>query len=129
MLRLKIFLLYTLFWIFFALCFSVMFVFLVAGIMGVTAGVMLAVLGTAIIMFKASFIISALAPEIMLFGGLCGAFFAAFLGMTAIKIGFCVSRMFVRIGRRCNRMREKYYNAELLEIGEEQIEEEQADDE
>ena len=96
--------------------------------MGVTAGVMLAVLGTAIIMFKASFIISSLAPEIMLFGGLCGAFFAAFLGMAAIKLGYIVSRVFLRAGRKCNRMKENYYRFETAEIVEEQVGEEQPDD-
>lgn len=107
MTRFKIFLRYTAFWIFFAFCFAVMFVFLVAAVMGVTAGVMLAVLGIAIIMFKASFIISQLAPEIMLFGGLCGAFFTAFLGLSAIKIGFCVSRLFIKVKRQCDKLREE----------------------
>lgn len=107
MIRFKIFLRYTAFWIFFAVCFAVMFVFLVAAVMGITTGVMLAVLGTAIIMFKASFIITELAPELMLFGGLCGAFFTAFLGMAAIKIGFVVSRMFLKVKRRCDKLREQ----------------------
>ena len=125
MIRLKIFCLYTLFWILFAVCFAVMFVFLVAAIMGITAGVMLAVLGTAIIMFKAGFIISGLAPEIMLFGGLCGAFFTAFLGMTAIKIGFCVSRVFLKVQRLCGKLRDMEYASAALA---DELEGEQADD-
>lgn len=107
LIRFKIFLRYTAFWVFFAVCFAVMFVFLVAAVTGITAGVMLAVLGTAIIMFKASFIISGLAPEIMLFGGLFGAFFTAFLGLTAIKMGFGVSRTFLKVKRRCDKLREE----------------------
>ncbi len=107
LIRFKIFLRYTAFWTFFAICFAVMFVFLVAAVMGITSGVMLAVLGTAIIMFKASFIITELAPELMLFGGLCGAFFTAFLGLTAIKIGFGVSRIFFKVKRRCDKLREQ----------------------
>ena len=110
MIQFKIFFKYTLFWILFAVCFAVMFVFLAAAVMGITAGVMLAVLGTAIIMFKASFIISELAPELMLFGGLCGAFFTAFLGTSAIKIGFLVSRLFIRVKRQCDKLRESVYN-------------------
>ena len=122
MLRFKIFLRYTVFWIFFAVCFAVMFVFLVAAVMGITAGLMLAVLGTAIIMFKASFIISALAPELMLFGGLCGAFFTAFLGMTAIKIGFGVSKVFVRVRRRCEKLRDGIgYRSTAKADGDEEI--------
>ena len=108
------------FWIFFAVCFAVMFVFLVAAIMGITAGVMLAVLGTAIIMFKASFIISALAPELMLFGGLCGACFTAFLGMTTIKLGFCVSRLFIRVKRQCDKLIDSEYRPIAEEAADEQ---------
>lgn len=89
------------------MCFAVMFVFLVAAVTGITAGVMLAVLGLAIIMFKASFIITELAPELMLFGGLCGAFFTAFLGMAAIKLGFMISRLFIRVKRQCDKLREQ----------------------
>lgn len=107
MTRFKIFLRYTAFWIFFAVCFVVMFVFLMAAVMGVTAGVMLSVLGIAVIMFKADFIITQLAPEIMLFGGLCGAFFTAFLGLSAIKIGFCISRSFIKVKRKCDKLREE----------------------
>lgn len=121
MIRFKIFLRYTTFWIFFAVCFAVMFVFLVAAVMGITSGIMLAVLGTAIIMFKAGFIISELAPELMLFGGLCGAFFTAFLGMTAIKIGFIISRVFIRVRRQCDKLMESCYILEEPEDDEEQI--------
>ena len=123
MLRFKIFLRYTAFWIFFAVCFAVMFVFLVTAVMGVTSGLMLAVLGTAIIMFKASFIISELAPELMLFGGLCGAFFTAFLGVSAIKLGFAVSRQFLRVRRRCYRLREDFYEKQVPLVPDEHADE------
>lgn len=103
---LKIFLSYTGFFVVFALCFAVMFVFLLAAVMGITAGVLLAVLGVAMIMFKADFIITQIAPEIMLFGGLSGAFFTAFLGALAVKLGYCVSRLFLRTRRRCERLRD-----------------------
>lgn len=90
----------------FIVCFAVMFVFLVLSVVGITAGVMLAVLGVAMIMFKADFVITALAPEIMLFGGLTGAFFAAFLGLLAIKMGYWICRMFVKLTRKSERLRE-----------------------
>ena len=125
MIQFKIFFKYTLFWILFALCFAVMFVFLVAAVMGITSGVMLAVLGTAIIMFKASFIISELAPELMLFGGLCGAFFTAFLGAAAIKIGFLISRLFIRVKRQCDKLRDSVNNISIVPAADdEQINEE-----
>lgn len=103
--RLKIFIRYAFFGLIFAICFAVMFVFLLAAVMGITAGALLAVLGIAMIMFKADFIVTALAPEIMLFGGLTGMFFSAFLGLCAIKLGYMVSRLFVRTRRRCERLR------------------------
>ena len=106
MIRLGIALRYMGFCLLFIICFAVMFVFLVLAVVGITAGVMLAVLGVAMIMFKADFIITALAPEIMLFGGLTGAFFTAFLGLIAVKMGFWICRLFVRIGRKCDRLRE-----------------------
>lgn len=104
--RLKIFFWYLGFLLVFVICFAVMFVFLTAAVMGVTAGLLLAVLGVAMLMFKADFIITALAPEIMLFGGLAGAFFTAFLGLLAVKTGFAVSRLFVRVRHRCERLRD-----------------------
>lgn len=104
--RLEIFFRYAVFWLLFIISFAVMFVFLVSAVTGITAGLMLAVLGAAMIMFKADFVITALAPELMLFGGLTGAFFTAFLGLVAVKIGFCICRLFVKTGRKCGRLRE-----------------------
>lgn len=104
--RLGIALRYMGFSLIFIISFAVMFVFLVLAVVGITAGVMLAVLGVAMIMFKADFIITALAPEIMLFGGLAGACFTACLGLVAVKIGYCVCRLFVRVERKCAGLRE-----------------------
>lgn len=106
MIRLGIALRYAGFFLIFIVSFAVMFVFLVSAVTGITAGIMLAVLGIAMIMFKADFIITALAPEIMLFGGLAGAFFTAFLGLLAVKIGYCVSKLFVKIGQKCERLKD-----------------------
>ncbi len=104
MIRLKIFLRYTVFSLIFVICFAVMFVFLLAAVMGITAGALLAVLGTAMVMFKADFIITELAPELMLFLGLTGMFFTAFLGLLAVKLGYIVSRLFVKTRRKCERL-------------------------
>ncbi len=105
--NLKVVLMYTGFWTLFFVCFAAMFAMLTAAVMGIPAGVMLAVLGTAILMFRADFIISDLAPEIMLFGGLSGAFFSAFLGALAVKIGFSASKLFVKTRRRAERLKER----------------------
>ncbi len=105
--NLKVFIMYAGFWTLFFVCFALMFAMLTAAVMGIPAGVMLAVLGTAILMFRADFIISALAPEIMLFGGLSAAFFAAFLGALAVKLGFSVSKLFVKTRRRAERLKER----------------------
>lgn len=106
MIRFGIALRYIGFCLLFIICFAVMFAFLVSAVVGITAGVMLAVLGVAMIMFKADFIITALAPELMLFGGLTGAFFTAFLGLVAVKIGYWICRLFVKLERKCARLRE-----------------------
>ena len=103
--RLGIALRYIGFFLLFIICFAVMFVFLVSAVVGITAGLMLAVLGIAMIMFKADFIITALAPEIMLFGGLAAAFFTAFLGLVAVKMGYWICRLFVKLERKCASLR------------------------
>ena len=88
------------------MCFAVMFVLLTAAVMGIPSGVMLSVLGLAILMFKADFVITELAPELMLFGGLSGAFLAAFLGTSAVKLGYLVSKLFLKLRRRRERLAE-----------------------
>lgn len=107
MVKLKLFLLRAGFCAAFAACFAVMFAMLIAAVMGIPSGVMLAVLGLAILMFKADFVITELAPELMLFGGLAGAFLAAFLGALAVKLGFLISRLFLKVKRRCEKLRDR----------------------
>lgn len=104
--KMKVFLYYTGFWIVFAVSFAAMFVMLVSAIMGIPFGLMMSVLGVAVLVFRADFVISELSPELMLFAGLSGAFFTAFLGLLAIKLGYAVSRLFLRIKRRCDGLRE-----------------------
>lgn len=67
----------------------------------------MAIFGTAILIFRADFIISGIAPEIMLFGGLTAAFFSGFIGLLAVKIGFIVSHFFLSTRRYCEKIREK----------------------
>lgn len=104
--QLKVVALYAAFWALFAINFAVMFVMLLICAIGIPSGIMLAVLGAAMLMFKADFVITALAPQIMIFGGISGAFLSAFLGLVAVKMGFWISGFFVRIRRRCDRWRE-----------------------
>lgn len=104
--KIKVFLYYAGFWIIFTAAFAVMFTMLTAAVMGVPFGVMLSIFGVAVLVFHADFVISELSPQLMLFGGLAGAFFAAFLGLLAVKLGYAVSRLFIRIKRRCDRLRE-----------------------
>ena len=103
--KLKVAALYTGFWLIFAVCFAGMFAMLVLCFTGIPFGIMTAVLGVAVLIFKADFVLTRLAPELMLFGGLCCAFLTAFLGALAIKLGFVVSRYFVKIKRRCDSLR------------------------
>lgn len=103
--KLKVYALYAAFWTVFAINFVVMFAMLLVCAVGIPSGIMLAVMGVAVLIFKSDFIITALAPQVMLFGGLAAAFFAAFLGLVAVKLGFGISQFFVKIRRKCNKLR------------------------
>lgn len=103
--KIKFFLYYAAFWVLFTVVFAVMFVLLTAAVIGMPLGIMMAFFGVAMLIFKADFVMTELAPELMLFGGLSGAFFAAFAGLTAVKLGFIVSRLFIKLRRHCNRLR------------------------
>jgi len=103
----KIFFHFLCFRIVFVLCFAAMFAMLFAAVIGMTFGVIMAIFGTAVLLFRADFIISGIAPEIMLFGGLTAVFLALFLGMLAVKLGFIVSRYYLRTRRHCDNLRER----------------------
>lgn len=105
MTALKVFWRYTVFWIAFAVTAAAMLVMLTAAVIGVPLGAMMAVFGVAILMFKADFVITELAPQVMLFGGLSAGFFSASLGLIAVKLGFFISHGFVKIRRRCDKLR------------------------
>lgn len=89
----------------FLVTFAVMLLLLTLAAVGIPMGVMFGVFGVAIELFKADFIITQLAPELMIFGGLAAACGTAFCGLLAVKAGFMVSRLFVKIKRRCDRLR------------------------
>ena len=86
----------------FLLVFGVMLALSCAAAFGVPAGLIFCFFGFAVKLFDAQFIVTALSPELMLFGGLAAAFGAAFCGLLAVKAGFCVSRLFLRVKRRCD---------------------------
>lgn len=90
----------------FILCFlavfAVMLVLLSVAVFVFPAGLMVFVLGFAVKLFNAQFIVTSLSPELMLFGGLTSAFGAAFCGFAAVKAGFAVSRLYVKVRRKCD---------------------------
>ena len=63
--KLKVVALYTGFWLVFAVVFAVMFAMLAVCVVGIPFGLMMAVLGVAVLMFKADFVLTQLAPELM----------------------------------------------------------------
>ena len=69
---------------------------------GIPAGIMLSIAGVAVKLFNAQFIVTSLTPELMIFGGLAVACGSAFLGLAAVKAGFVISRLFLRVKRRCD---------------------------
>lgn len=103
--KFKIFLCYTGYWIAFALTFTVMFALLTTAAAGIPFGVMLVIYGTAALIFKEDLIITELAAPCMLFGGLAAIFLTAACGFAAVKLGFLVSRRFLKVRRRCDRLR------------------------
>ncbi len=103
--RFKVALLYSCFALAFAVVACSMLVMLTIAAAGVPAGIMLFVFGVAMLLFKADFILTDIAPQLILFGGVCGAFVSAFLGLCAVKAGFMVSRLFLRVKRRCDKIR------------------------
>ena len=106
MARFKVFLYYTCYWLFFAIIFVVMFALLIIAAAGIPFGVMLLIFGTAALIFKEDLIITELAPPLMLFGGLSLMFLSAACGLIAVKLGYFVSRRFLRVKRRCDKLRE-----------------------
>lgn len=104
--RLKVFLYYTGYWFLFAVVFAVMFVLLAAAAVGVPFGIMLVIFGAAGSVLKEDVIVTRLAPPVLLFGGLALAFLTAACGLIAVKLGFFVSRRFLVVKRRCDRLRD-----------------------
>lgn len=96
---------YFAYMIVFLTTFAVMLLFLTLAAVGIPMGIIFGVFGIAIKLFKADFIITQLAPELMIFGGLAAACGTAFCGLLAVKAGFMVSRLFLKIKRRCDRLR------------------------
>lgn len=103
--RVKVWLLYAAYSVLFAVVFAVMFLLLMFAVTGVPTGLLFSIFGIAMIMFKADFVITRLAPEIMLFGGLSLAFTALFCGLIAVRAGMLTARLFMRIKRRCDKLR------------------------
>lgn len=105
MIGFKVFVRYFGYWITFSVVACIMLIMLIASVMGVTAGVMMVIFGIAVLMFKADFVITELPAPVMLFGGLSCGFIAASVGLIAVKLGFALSRLFIRVRRRCDRLR------------------------
>ena len=101
----KVFCLYFAYWTLFTVVAAVMLALLTAALCGVPAGIMLGVFGVATLAFKADFIITELSGQLMLFGGLAGACACACAGLLAVKAGFVTARLFLRVKRRCDRLR------------------------
>lgn len=85
--------------------FAIMLLLLSAAAFGIPAGLLVCFFGFAVKLFNAQFIVTSLTAELMLFGGLAAAFGSAFLGLLAVKAGFCVSRLFIRVKKKCDLLR------------------------
>jgi hypothetical protein len=103
--RLKVWLFYGSYAVLFAAVFAIMLVMLVTAAVGVPSGIMISVFGVAILVFKADFIITELAPQLMIFGGISAACASAFCGLLAAKAGMAAAALFVRVRRHCDKLR------------------------
>ncbi len=103
--RLKVRLMYFGFFLLFAVVFIIMWALLIICAAGIPCGILMSIFGAAVLLFDADFIITALNPTFMIFGGLSLAFTGAFCGFTAVKAGFIISRLFIRIKRHCDILR------------------------
>ena len=103
--RFKAALLWTGFAVVFAIVFALMFLLLSAAVIGVPVGLMLGFFGAVTVLFKADFVITGIAPEILAFGGVSAAAASAFLGLLAVKAGFAAGRLFLKTKKRCDRLR------------------------
>lgn len=103
--RAKVWLLYSGYAVLFAAVFAVMLALLTVAAVGVPGGLLLTFFGAAVTLFDADFVITQLAPQFMLFGGLSAACASAMCGFAAVKAGILVSRLFLRVKRRCDRLR------------------------
>lgn len=101
----KVYAVYFLFAVLFAVVFALMLGLLTAAVIGIPSGVMISFFGLVILLFKADFIICFLPAPVMIFGGLSAAFFAGFCGLAAVKMGFFVSHVFVKARNYCDKLR------------------------
>lgn len=104
MTRFKVFVHYTCYWLVFALTFAVMFALLLAAAVGIPFGVMLLIFGIAASV-GGELVITELAPRFMMFGGPAVIFLSAACGLVAVKLGFVIARRFLKVKRRCDRLR------------------------
>ncbi|MBE6902589.1 MAG: hypothetical protein E7478_08950 [Ruminococcaceae bacterium] len=103
--RIKVFGAYSAYAVLFAIVFVVMLSALTAAVICIPFGLFLGLVGGVILLFDTSFILTELAPEIMLFGGLFSACFSAFLGFASVKIGLLAALLFDKVRRYCDRVR------------------------
>ena len=103
--RVKVWCMYSLYAVLFAVVFVIMLVLLTAAAVGVPAGLVFSVFGAAVMLFEADFVITQLSPTLMLFGGLRASFASALCGLIAVRVGFMISSLFLRIKRRCDKLR------------------------
>ncbi len=103
--RYKVLAIYSAFALGFAAVFAVLLAVLTAAALCLPAGLLFAVLGAAMLIFNADFVVTELSPLMIFCGGLFAACASGFLGLLAVRAGFAAARLFSRIRRRCDRLR------------------------
>ncbi len=103
--RLKVWAIYFAYALIFLPVFAVMLCILTAALVLIPLGIFSAIMGALLVAFDLPFVVTELSPLLMLLGGAFVTFASAFFGFVAVKLGFLVSRLFLFLRRRCDRLR------------------------
>ena len=105
MIRLRVWCAYSAYAVLFTFIFAVILATVTAAVICIPSGFFLGLVGGVMLVFDTDFVLTELAPEIMLFGGLFAACFSAFLGFVGVKLGIGAGMLFNKVRRYCDRIR------------------------
>ena len=103
--RLKVWCAYLGYAVLFAIVFVILLCTLTTAFLCIPTGIFLGLVGGAMLLFKTEFVLTELAPQILLYGGIFVASLSAFVALLAVKLGILAARIFEKVRRHCDRLR------------------------